>query len=156
MTSQWSEFIAVVDAVEGMALPGGDRQPSRAPTALRVLDLPAPWDPLRCTSSKRQFQSPMSLRGYLFSLRYFSENLVSKRYSFCSCVFFFAEINENNDKGLTDKKIVKTPTQCQLNNNSTKVGFDIKMTLQTTPPTPPHKLNVCNISAVTDPILTKL
>ena len=52
-------------------------------------------------------------------------------------------------------KIVKTPTQRQLNNNSTKVGFDMKMTLQTTPPTP-HKLNVLNISAVTDPILTKL
>ena len=31
--------------------------------------------------------------------------------------------------------IVKTPTQRQLNNNSTKVGFDTKMTLQTTPPT---------------------
>ena len=70
-------------------------------------------------------------------------------------MFFFAEINENNDKGLTDKKIVKTPTQRQLNNNSMKVGFDLKMTLQTTPPIPPHKLNVCNISAVTDLILTK-
>ena len=66
---------------------------------------------------------------------------------------YFAEINENNDKGLTDKKIVKTPTQRQLNNNSTKVGFDMKMIMQTTPP---HKLNVCNISAVTDPIWTKL
>ena len=32
--------------------------------------------------------------------------------------------------------IVKTPTQRQLNNNSTKVGFDSKMTLHTTPP--PH------------------
>ena len=30
-------------------------------------------------------------------------------------------------------QIVKTPTQRQLNNNSTKVGFDTKMTLQTTP-----------------------
>ena len=49
---------------------------------------------------------------------------------------------------------VKTSTQRQLNNNSTKVGFDTKMTLQTTPPhptTPPQKLNVRNISAVTDP-----
>ena len=55
------------------------------------------------------------------------------------------------------KKIVKTPTQRQLNNNSTKVGFDTKMTLQTTPPHPtPQKLNVRNISAVTEPILTKL
>ena len=49
-----SEFVAVADAVEGMAIPGGDRQPSRAPTALKGMDLPAPWDPLRCTSSKRQ------------------------------------------------------------------------------------------------------
>ena len=48
---------------------------------------------------------------------------------------------------------VKTSTQRQLNNNSTKVGFDMKMTLNTTPP---HKLNVSNISAITDPILTKL
>ena len=47
---------------------------------------------------------------------------------------------------------VKTPTQRQLNNNSTKVWFDTKMTLHTTPH-PPHKLNA---SAVTDPILTKL
>ena len=46
--------IAVADAVEGMAIPGGDRQSSRAPTALKGTDLPAPWDPLRCTSSKRQ------------------------------------------------------------------------------------------------------
>ena len=55
--------------------------------------------------------------------------------------------------------VVKTPTQRQLNNNSTKVGFDTKMTVHThpTPPhPPPQKLNVCNISAVTDPILTKL
>ena len=34
-----------------------------------------------------------------------------------------------------EQKIVKTPTQRQLNNNSMKVGFDMKMTLQTTPPT---------------------
>ena len=48
--------------------------------------------------------------------------------------------------------IVKTPAQRQLNNNSTKVGFDMKMTLYTTPPPPhpPQKLNVRNISAVTD------
>ena len=56
--------------------------------------------------------------------------------------------------------VVKTPTQRQLNNNSTKVGCDTKMTLHTTPPhdptPPPQKLNVCNISAVTDPISTKL
>ena len=49
-----SEFVAVADAVEGMAIPGGDQQPSRAPTALKGINLPAPWDPLRCTSSKRQ------------------------------------------------------------------------------------------------------
>ena len=49
-----------------------------------------------------------------------------------------------------------TSTQRQLNNNSMKVGFDTKMTLHTTPPHHPQKLNVCNISAVTDPILTKL
>ena len=36
------------------------------------------------------------------------------------------------------------------------VGFDNKMTLQTPPPTPPQKLNVSNISALTDPILMKL
>ena len=36
--------------------------------------------------------------------------------------------------------IVKTPTQRQLNNNSTKVGFDTKMILHTTP----QKLNVRN------------
>ena len=34
--------------------------------------------------------------------------------------------------GPTWRKIVQTPTQRQLNNNSTKVGFDTKMTLQTT------------------------
>ena len=48
------ETIAVADAVEGMTIPGGDHQPSRALTALKGMDLPAPWDPLRCTSSKRQ------------------------------------------------------------------------------------------------------
>ena len=41
---------------------------------------------------------------------------------------------ENYLKISTD--IVKTPTQRQLNNNSTKVGFDMKMTLNTTPPHP--------------------
>ena len=46
--------------------------------------------------------------------------------------------------------IVTTPTQPQLNS---KVGFDMKMTLHHHPP---HKLNVSNISAVTDPDLTKL
>ena len=42
-----------------------------------------------------------------------------------------------SDLGSTSQLIiiVKTPTQRQLNNNSTKVGFDMKMTLHTTPPT---------------------
>ena len=46
-----SDFIAVADAVEVMAVPGGVRQPSRAPTALKGMDLPASWDPLRYTLS---------------------------------------------------------------------------------------------------------
>ena len=57
-------------------------------------------------------------------------------------------------------KIVTTPTQPQLNS---KVGCDTKMTLIHHPPPPPptthhhpHKLNVSNIAAVTDPISTKL
>ena len=41
-------------------------------------------------------------------------------------------------------------------NLNTTFGFDKKMTLKTPPPTPPQKLNVSNISAVTDPILVKL
>ena len=41
--------------------------------------------------------------------------------------------------------------QLNLNTTSTVVGFDMKMTVQTTP----HKLNGSNISAVTDPISTK-
>ena len=49
--------------------------------------------------------------------------------------------------------IVKTPTQPQF--NITLVLLDKKMTLHTTPPThyPPRKINMSNISAVTDPIL---
>ena len=48
----------------------------------------------------------------------------------------------------TEKEtIVTTTTQPQLNS---KVGFDTKMTLDHHPPTHPHKLNVSNISAVTD------
>ena len=35
-----SEFIAVADVVEGMAISGGDRQPSRAATALKGSDSP--------------------------------------------------------------------------------------------------------------------
>ena len=50
--------------------------------------------------------------------------------------------------------IVKTPTLPQPNLNTT-VGFDTKMTLHTPHPTP-QKLNVSNISAVTDPIWMKL
>ena len=50
-----------------------------------------------------------------------------------------------------NKQIVTIPTQPQLNS---KVGCDTKMTL--VHPPPPHQLNVSNISAVTDPILTKL
>ena len=52
-----------------------------------------------------------------------------------------------------DETIVTTPTQPQLNS---KVGFDTKMTLDHHHHPPPHKLNVINISAVPDPILTKL
>ena len=49
---------------------------------------------------------------------------------------------------------VKAPTQ--LNDNSTEVGFDTKIALQTPPPTtPPQKLNVPTISAVTEPIVPK-
>jgi len=52
---------------------------------------------------------------------------------------------------------VTTPTQPQLNS---KVGCDMKMTLVHPPPTTTtthhHKLNVSNISAVTDSISTKL
>ena len=48
------ETIAVANAVEEMAIPGGDRHPSRAPKALKGMGFPAPWDPLRCTSSKIQ------------------------------------------------------------------------------------------------------
>ena len=55
------------------------------------------------------------------------------------------------------QQIEKKLSQPQLNYNatstSTAVGFDMKMTLHTTHP---HKLNFSNISAVTDPILTKL
>ena len=40
-------------------------------------------------------------------------------------------------------------------NLNTTVVFDMKMTVQT-PPTPPQKLNISNISAVTDLILMKL
>ena len=50
--------------------------------------------------------------------------------------------------------IVTTPTQPQFNS---KVGFDMKMTLIHQPPTTTHQeLNVGNISAVMDPILSKL
>ena len=39
-----------------------------------------------------------------------------------------------------EQKIVKTPTQRQLNNNSMKVGFDMKMTLQIHPTTTTHRV----------------
>ena len=81
--------------------------------------------------------------------------------------FFRSQICEAQYFFGSSKIFVKTPTQRQLNNNSTKVGFDMKMTVQTTPPycrsaptllpqCTPQKLNVCNISAVTDPIVTKI
>ena len=60
------ETIAVADAVEGMTIPGGDHQPSRALTALKGMDLPVPGDPLRYTSSKRHIMVVMEvdqLRG---------------------------------------------------------------------------------------------
>ena len=54
-------------------------------------------------------------------------------------------------------------SKSKLNHNSiqpqpniTLVGLDMKMTLHTQQHTHPHKLNVSNISAVTDPILMKL
>ena len=37
------ETVAVADAIEGMAIPEGDWQRSRAPTALKGMDLPVPW-----------------------------------------------------------------------------------------------------------------
>ena len=51
--------------------------------------------------------------------------------------------------------VVTAPTQPQLNS---KVGFDTKMTLDHHHHLllHPHKLNVSNISAVTDPMSTKL
>ena len=64
------------------------------------------------------------------------------------------------------QEIVTTPTTTQHNTTQhntlqhilyTVVGLDTKMALHTTPPhPPPQKLNVSNISAVTDPILMKL
>ena len=53
------------------------------------------------------------------------------------------------------------PCYCQNPNSTTQpnitlVGLDTKMTFHTTPPHPPQKLNVSNISAVTDLILMKL
>ena len=59
----------------------------------------------------------------------------------------------------TGINIVKTPTPTQPKPNITLVGLDMKMTLQTTPPshpTHPQELNVNNISAVTDSILMTL
>ena len=62
-----------------------------------------------------------------------------------------------NDKKTDDMDIYKrevgslSKPQPELN---TTVGFYAKMTLQ--PPPQPHKLNVSNISAVTDPIVMKL
>ena len=54
-------------------------------------------------------------------------------------------------------------SQTQLNDNSPRpqpnkvyVGFNTKMTLHTTTNTTPKKLNISNISAVSDPILIKL
>ena len=47
--------------------------------------------------------------------------------------------------------VVKTPTQCQLNNNSTKVGCDTKMTLHTTPPH--HHRN--SMSVISQLLLTR-
>ena len=49
--------------------------------------------------------------------------------------------------------IVKTPTQRQLNNNSTKVGFDTKMTLQTTTTTTHHHRN--SKSVISQLLLTR-
>ena len=51
--------------------------------------------------------------------------------------------------------IVKTPTNTEF--NITKVGFDVKMTLHHHYHHRQHwELNIINISAVSDPILTKL
>ena len=64
------------------------------------------------------------------------------------------EIEMINNAWIYDDDIVITPTQPQLNS---KVGCDMKMTLVHPPPHHHHhKLNVSNISAVTDSISTKL
>ena len=49
--------------------------------------------------------------------------------------------------------VVKTPTQAQLNTTSTKYNLSWVRLENDFAYTPPHKLNVNNISAVTDPIL---
>ena len=43
---------------------------------------------------------------------------------------------------------VTTPTQPQLNLNSTKVGFDTKMTLHTPPPTTHHRNSNFTLTAI--------
>ena len=56
------------------------------------------------------------------------------------------------DEGGWGHAIVKTPKP----NLNPKVGFYVKMTLNHHHHPPPQKLNVTNISVVTDPILIKL
>ena len=65
----------------------------------------------------------------------------------CTCPF--AMINKSF------KKFCQNPNHnsTQPQPNITLVGLDVKMTYYATPP---HKLNVSNISAAADPILMKL
>ena len=76
-------------------------------------------------------------------------------------IFFYDFVSPQNAVSLKD---VDYCTKPQINHNATQpqpnitlVGLYTKMTLHTnTSPHHPHKLNVSNISAITDPVVMKL
>ena len=81
------------------------------------------------------------------------ENFTEYEYRIYS---FLANWSNTNIENIHNWKIKYS--YCQKPNSTSiqpKVGLDVKMTLHTHHP-PTRKLNVSNISAVTEPILTKL
>ena len=114
-----------------------------------------------CLGSENEFylfvpilaSKPKIFYTYLKNSRIFQKksNIFGKYKCFFENCFWIWKYNIKVDLNLILLKHL-FDKNCQIPN--TTVGFDMKMTLKTPPP--PQKLNVSNISAVTDPNLMKL
>ena len=133
--------------------------------AILLNDWQLPMDTFKNLHSSEALLTMWLLSNYFPSNPRYSHNLVSKSVKldyflvFCSFCFAIQSINSCNT-AISGMQIDHSLSKPQLNHNSTQPNITLGWVRHENDfayhPTPPHKLNVSNISAVTDPILMKL